>query len=67
MKLYFIAMIAGGKEAGIIRSLQEEMCQLYEVCQALKSPPHITLIPPFRSTEENKSALIEFLENQIYL
>jgi 2'-5' RNA ligase len=63
MKLYFIAMIARGKDASKIRSIQEEMCRLYEVCQALKSPPHITLIPPFRSNEEYEPVLIDFLKN----
>ena len=63
MNLYFIAMLVSGEEASAIRSMQEEMCRLFDVCQALKSPPHITLIPPFRQSERDEGVMKEFLRS----
>lgn len=47
--LYFLAVLPDGDSAGAFRSLQEEMCALFDVCRALRTPPHLTIVPPFKA------------------
>ena len=60
--LYFIALIPPEPLRRQIIELKLKFAENYKTTHALKSPPHITLIPPFnfRSTEEKR--IIEFLE-----
>ncbi|MGF1637528.1 MAG: 2'-5' RNA ligase family protein [Cyclobacteriaceae bacterium] len=45
--LYFVAIVPPESIAKDITLLKEEIAERYETTAALKSPPHITLIPPF--------------------
>lgn len=46
--LYFIALVTSGDLFDRIREIQLHCEQEYQSKKALRSPPHITLIPPFR-------------------
>ena len=63
--LYFVAVLPDEESAEAFRSLQEEMCALFDVCRALRTPPHLTIVPPFKahSSKEPKfeKALREIL------
>ena len=61
-QLYFIALLPPVDLQREIRSLQEEIAQRFETTASLKSPPHITLIPPIRLTPEQQTALPSLLE-----
>ncbi len=54
--LYFLAVLPDEESTNAFRSLQEEMCALFDVCRALRTPPHLTIVPPFKAlvTEEPK-------------
>ncbi|NNE29179.1 MAG: 2'-5' RNA ligase family protein [Saprospiraceae bacterium] len=58
-KLFFIALLVKGDFAEVVRSLQEEMCEQFAACQSLKSPPHITLIPPFGADPNLSKDMVE--------
>ena len=57
--LYFIAVLPDKQTSEWIRSLQEEMCSLFGVCKAMRTPPHITVIPPFQFSENTEFKLIQ--------
>ena len=67
--LYFIALIPHEEIRISVKSLKEEMRDKFGAKHSLKSPAHITLIPPFRRTtmEENSisQALKQFSARQI--
>jgi 2'-5' RNA ligase len=46
--LYFIALVTNGDLFDRIREIQLHCAEEYKSKKALRSPPHITLIPPFR-------------------
>src|SRR5258706_10552830 len=47
-QLYFIALVVDGLLSEKIREIQLHCSEEYQSKKALRSPPHITLIPPFR-------------------
>ncbi len=47
-QLYFIALVVDGLLSEKIREIQLYCSEEYKSKKALRSPPHITLIPPFR-------------------
>jgi 2'-5' RNA ligase len=59
--LYFIALIATEGLAEKIRQLQLYCSETYQSKKALRSPPHVTLIPPFREDVSIEEILQEKL------
>jgi 2'-5' RNA ligase len=55
--LYFVALTPEASFTSFIRTRQLEMCDLFGVCRALRTPPHVTLVPPFRCIEDYKKDL----------
>ena len=55
--LYFIALLPPPPLQERIRVLQQEMSQRFHSHAALKSPPHITLIPPLSLSESGAGLL----------
>jgi 2'-5' RNA ligase len=55
--LYFIALVTEGTLAEKIRDIQLHCSETYQSKKALRSPPHITLIPPFRQDESIENVL----------
>ena len=53
--LFFIAIIPSETIAGKIISVQRAVSEKYHSHHALKSPPHITLVPPFKLKKENEN------------
>ncbi|MDA3817965.1 MAG: 2'-5' RNA ligase family protein [Prolixibacteraceae bacterium] len=50
------------KKSGNIKLIKEEVCEKYNSCHALKSPPHITLQKPFKRTDEEEQTIIKTLQ-----
>ena len=61
--LYFIAIIPPQPIKNDIQQIKETFAHTYNVYHALKSPPHITLIPPFKLSDSDGSKLSEFLNH----
>jgi len=60
--LYFIAIIPPEKIRREIEELKKKISVAFNTKRALNSPPHITLIPPFRTELDNLNSLIQKLE-----
>jgi len=60
-KLYFIAIIPPQPYKDMISEIKQSFARTYHVTHALKSPPHITLIPPFKMNEAQEKGVTEFL------
>ena len=61
--LYFVAIIPNVKLREEVKSLKEIMRDQFSAKHALKSPAHITLIPPFkRDTDLHEVFIIDFLK-----
>lgn len=63
ISLYFIAVIPTESLRGLVDELKLEFSKSYHSHHALKSPPHITLIPPFNMNKKNEKNLAENLIN----
>jgi len=61
--LYFIAIIPPEPIRGKIEDIKVQFATQYKVYHALKSPPHITLIPPFRLCDDYLPKLRNLLTN----
>ncbi len=61
-KLYFIAWVIGGEEGQAITAIKETVCAATGCCHALKSPPHVTVIPPFWMEPHRISKLRRIVE-----
>ena len=59
--LYFIAIIPPEKIRREIEELKKKISVAFNTKRALNSPPHITLIPPFRTELDNLNSLIQKL------
>ncbi len=46
--LYYVAWVIQGEWAHKIQSLKEYACTHFDTCKALRSPAHVTIIPPFK-------------------
>jgi 2'-5' RNA ligase len=64
MKLFFIALLPDITIQDEVTAFKQLAQQRFESGHALKSPPHVTLIPPFKSNETDFSALQDFTNNQ---
>lgn len=60
--LYFIALIPPEPLRGQIQQLKLEVAEKFESSHSLNAPPHITLISPFRVSNEHLSGLQSILE-----
>ena len=59
--LYFLALVPPPELQANIRGLQHRMAEEFGSKRALRSPPHITLQPPFSSTAHRIQALTQAL------
>lgn len=62
-KLYFIALIPPEPVAKEVTRIKQDFADHYKSRRALNSPPHITLIPPFRWNENEEMSLHDSLSN----
>ena len=60
--LFFIAIIPPEPIKSKVMNLKVEFSKKYNTYHALKSPPHITLIPPFRISDTKTQDLTKKLE-----
>lgn len=63
--LYFIALVLPEPQRSVIQQIKENFAEKYGSVHALKSPPHITLIPPFRMANQDEGLVFRFLEGFI--
>ncbi len=61
-KLFFIALLPDGTIQEEVTAFKETAARRFHSSHALKSPPHITLFPPFRWEEEELPYLEKALE-----
>ncbi len=59
--LYFAAVIPPEPLKSRVHALKLEFHEKYHFSHALKSPPHITLLPPFKWSEKNEHEISRFL------
>ncbi|MCK5367217.1 MAG: 2'-5' RNA ligase family protein [Cyclobacteriaceae bacterium] len=59
--LYFIALIPDEPLREQVNALKLEFSKSYHTVHALKSPPHITLIPPFTLENKNEKRIAKHL------
>jgi len=62
MKLYFAAILPDPKTIERVTALKQCMANKYSARHALKSPPHITLIPPFKWPAHDEPFLKENID-----
>jgi 2'-5' RNA ligase len=61
MILYFIAIIPDEELRAKVKSLKEEMRDRFGAKHALKTPAHVTLVPPFKREETHERFISDFL------
>lgn len=62
MKTYFVALVPSPPLLQEISRIKESFAKTYGARHALKLPPHITLIPPFKIDKEAEPALLSALQ-----
>ncbi len=62
MELYFIALVPDKKLKKELKLIKEDFADKFHTRHALKLPPHITLIPPFKIPLEKEEYLITKLK-----
>lgn len=60
--LFYIAIVCPESVEEKIRGLKEYMQEKYGCRAALKSPAHLTIIPPFRAEDETEKDLQDFVQ-----
>ena len=60
--LYFIAVLPDEKIAREVTAFKQYIASHFGASHALKSPPHITLLPPFKRAEAQEADLCDALE-----
>lgn len=63
--LYFVAAVVAEPFATRVKVLQQHMCTKFNICHNLNSPPHITLIPPFRNPPGQHDYLKEIIGHPV--
>jgi 2'-5' RNA ligase len=63
LKLYFIAVVPHEQLVEEVTQIKNYIAEHFESKHSLKSPPHITMLMPFKWKEEKESLLIDFLQN----
>jgi 2'-5' RNA ligase len=61
-QLFFIALLPSAEVQTKVREIQQYCAEVYHSRAALKSPPHITLQPPFKWSLDDYSRLMEHLQ-----
>lgn len=61
MRLYFIALLPPEAVRQEATQIKQYCARVYQSAHALKSPPHVTLQPPFKWPDENLPRLEEVL------
>jgi 2'-5' RNA ligase len=61
--LYFLGLLPPVEIQSEITKIKEFFREKYGIDHALKSPPHITLIPPFKKPEMEEGLLVNGLKN----
>ena len=61
--LFFLALLPPSEIQNPVRQLQTEMVERFDSRAALRSPPHITLFPPFRYTLPLDASLAQQLQS----
>lgn len=61
--LLFIALLAPDEIQAKVTAFKQYAATNFDSKHALRSPPHITLIPPFRWPLDDRKFLIDFLTN----
>ncbi|RQP09088.1 MAG: 2'-5' RNA ligase family protein [Chryseobacterium sp.] len=61
--LFFIAVAPDEELTAEIRKINKDFAERFDSEKALKSFPHITLVPPFSVKEEDEAALKEHFES----
>lgn len=61
--MYYISLVCPDPPAGTIRAYQKWMYDHFGCRAAMKSPPHITLVPPFWFPEEKEASLKQILSD----
>lgn len=61
--LFFLALLPGSPVEREVTAFKEVCAQLFQASHALKSPPHITLIPPFRWPSQQLPVLAGALQD----
>ncbi|MEQ9424476.1 MAG: 2'-5' RNA ligase family protein [Cyclobacteriaceae bacterium] len=61
--LYFIAIVFDGDLGKGITELKQHFADKYGSIAALKSPPHVTLLMPFKKSVKHEDALHQALQN----
>jgi len=62
-QLYFIALIPPENISQKIHQIKLYVSKKYHCKHSLKSPPHITIIPPFRYSDKKEIELIENIQS----
>ncbi|MCI5082507.1 MAG: 2'-5' RNA ligase family protein [Saprospiraceae bacterium] len=62
MSLFFIAVLPDDEIQAEVTSFKQTAAERFDSARALTSPPHITLIPPFRWKAERLPALLDSLK-----
>lgn len=60
--LFYIAIVCPEQVEEKIKELKEHMQSRYGCRAALKSPAHLTIIPPFRAEDEMEKNLLDFVQ-----
>jgi 2'-5' RNA ligase len=58
LPLFFVGLIPQGQPKAIINNAKHLNADRFQSRQALKAPPHITIIPPFRLEEEKVRTMV---------
>lgn len=62
--LFFIAIIPPKPVREEVQNIKLYFANTYGAVHALKSPPHITLVPPFKISSQTEPAITEFLKTK---
>lgn len=62
-KLFFVAIIPPPDIYQLVEGFKREAAALFQTKHALKSPAHITLVPPFRMLDDKMDDLKKALDN----
>lgn len=60
--LFLVALLPDRETQTLVRQIQQALADDFGVVAALRSPPHITLIPPFAATDRD----IEILKDKLW-
>ncbi|MFI5263284.1 MAG: 2'-5' RNA ligase family protein [Candidatus Kapaibacterium sp.] len=61
--LYFVAIIPPEPIYSEIKEFQQYMADKYRSKEALRRPSHVTLIPPFQTSEVQEEGIMNFITN----